>query len=263
MKFETDSELLKAVNDYLASLTKVVDTNRKAIQAVVDTSREALYNNLARGYELCLAMRDPDNATPVTELLETRRIKAATGNENPFLPLVRAIYGKLDDPADTNAAWIPNRSAEKYANVFRLAQQRNVKVEGFGEWLLGFKDDTHGKGLTAAVKRDRAENGVNDPAREAKVDRDIKVVLANKPIGTLKLPRDAADEKAKYVCVWGTFDGKQFTARGVLPDMSNHVERYLRKEAEALAEDIAKDRIIADAKAKRESAATQQEAVPA
>lgn len=247
MKFKTDSDLLKAVNDYRLSYAKVNEDNSAALGAVVETGRKALYKNLAEGYRLCLAMREPANANAVAQLLTSRGIKAAAGKTNPFFPLVRAIYGKYKDEAAVGSEWEPNRSAEKYANVFRLAEARNKTAEEFADWLLNFKDEL-GNRMAGAEKRDRADNGPNDPARETKIDRDIQVVLTRK-LGTLPVPLTTADTRDKYVCVWGKVVGKEFIAHGVLPKMSAAVERYLREKAPDLADAIAKDKIIADAKA--------------
>jgi hypothetical protein len=258
MKFKTDSDLSRAVNEYRLSYNKVNEDNRAALIAVAKTGRKALYKNLAVGYGLRLAMREPANANAVAQLLTSRHIAAATGKTNPFYPLVRAVYGEFKDEAAVSSDWNPNRSAEKYANVFRLAEARKITVEGFADWLLNFKDEL-GNGMAGAEKRDRRDNGANNPALEAEIDRDIQVVLTRK-LGTLPMPSNVAHTTDKYVCVWGKVEGKQFIAHGVLPTMSGTVERYLRAEASQLSTVIAKEKTIADAKSQRRS---QPEAVTA
>jgi hypothetical protein len=259
IKFKTDADLLKAVNEYRLSYNKVNDDNLAKQREVAEMGRKALYKNLAIGYGLCLAMRDPLNAEAVAQLLTSRRIRAATGKTNPFYPLVKALYGEYKDEAAVDSEWEPNRSAEKYANVFRLAEALGKTEAQFGDWLLSYKDPVFGKGLTAAEKRDRCDNGANDPAHEAQLDRDIQVVLT-RTLGTLPAPPSVAHTTDKYVCVWGKVEGKQFIAHGVLPKMSATVERYLRNEAPELSTAIAKDKVIADAQTRRKP---QSEAVTA
>lgn len=249
-KFKTDSDLLKAMNDYHLSYRRVNEDNHKEVQAVLKTGRKALYANLAMGYGLCLAMHDPENSNAVAEALSARDIKAATGRTNPFLPLVRAVYGNHQDEAAINSPWEPNRSAEKYANVFRLAQELGKTQAQFADWLLNYKDQL-GNRMIGAEKRDRANNGVNDPAAEEKIVREVKVVLSSTPFAVVSLPNTIADVAEKYVCIWGKVDGKKFNAFGMLPNMTGTVERYLRKEAPDLAKALVEARIIAEAKADR------------
>lgn len=258
-KFKTDSDLLKAMNDYHLSYSQVNERNRVEVKAVVETGRKALYANLAVGYGLCLAMRDPDNANAVAEVLCARSLKAATGKTNPFLPLVRALYGEREDEAVVDSPWVPNRSAEKYANVFRYAETLGKTEANFAAWLLNFKDEL-GNCMIGAEKRDRKLHGSNDPAHEAKIDSEIKVVLSSKPFAAVSLPRTIADVTDRYVCIWGKVDGKTFNAFGMLPNMSGAVERYLRKEAPDLAKALVDARMIAERKSTRKP---QQDAVAA
>lgn len=253
MKFKSDGDLLKAINDYHFSYSQVNERNRNDVKAVVQMGRKALYANLAIAYGLCLAMRHPDNGNAVAEALSVRGLMAATNKTNPFLPLVRAVYGKYEVEAAVDSPWIPNRSAEKYANVFRLAQARGKTQANFADWLLGFEDAEFGKGMIGAEKRDRANHGVNDPTHEAEVDRKVKVVLASQPFAAVPLPKSIADVADKYVCIWGKVDGKTFNAFGMLPNMSSAVERYLRKEAPQLAKILVEARMIADAELQRKA----------
>ena len=260
VKFNNEDAILNAAKSYLASHHSVEASNAALKKEFEGTSHSALYGSLAEGYRLCLAMKDPANATAVAVFLRRRDLSAAKGKINPFYPLVRSLYGKEDDPALINSKWEPNPSATKYANVFRLAHTIGIKPEGFKKWLTDFNDAEFGGGVTGAERRDRKDNGYNEPDKEDALQQAIKLVTEQPPLGTIDVSGGGiADKKAKYICFWGKL-GKNgtFVALGELPNMSNRVDAHLRKIAPDEAKIIREAaKLIAAREARKFSVAPQ------
>lgn len=261
VKFSDENAILTAATAYLADHRAVEKSNSELKKEFEGRTHAALYGSLANGFALCLAMNDPANASAVAQFLRKRDVPAAKGKVNPFYPLVRALYGR-EEPGVLNAKWQPNASATKYANVFRWADKKGIKPDKFQEWLTGFNDPEFGGGITGVEKRDRKENGYNDPDQEVALQQDIKLVSEQPPLGTIDVSGGGiADKKAKYICLWGKLkkDGK-FVAVGELPNMTSRVEAHLRKIAPEEAKVIREAEKRIARKAARSSASTQSSA---
>ncbi len=256
MDYKTASDLLRIANDYNAAYNMVLGSNNAARAAYQEKARDALYKNLALGYELANSMLDPAHAEAVTDFFKVRGVTMAS-KANPFYACVKALYGKDKDPikvkktksgpkvqgvqamidgwqaTGTISTWVPNRSAGKYANVFRLAKQRGISPAMFAHWLHTFKDDDFGGGLTGAERRDRKANGNNDPVADAALKSDVDLVVSQPPVAVVDLSRVVIEDvKARFICVWGTLDDtEQFNVMGELPNMAGAIERYLERTA--------------------------------
>jgi hypothetical protein len=276
-RFENSSELLRLANDYNASYDGVLKSNNAARDSYQEKAREALYANLAQAYALVCIMLDKANAKVVADVLQLRGATPKREGVNPFFPCVKALYGKEKNPVqvtkrkkvtgtkamvanweatDSISTWVPNRSAYKYANVFRLAKQRGISPAMFKHWLLTFDDDEFGGGLTAAERRDRKLNGGNDPAADEALAAAVKLVVEQPSIGTIDLGRvEIADLNARFICIWGTVDAKeQFHAMGELPGSSDRVIKHLERTAPKRAEVLrAAQRLLAVRQAQKET----------
>jgi hypothetical protein len=131
---------------------------------------EQLYATLQEAFVIGTELMQPENqplldkanAKVVADVLKLRGATPKREGVNPFFPCVKALYGKEKNPVrvtkrkkvsgtkamvanwevtDSISTWVPNRSAYKYANVFRLAKQRGISPPMFKHWLLTFDDD--------------------------------------------------------------------------------------------------------------------------
>ena len=103
---------------------------------------------------------DTTGMTDVERQAFAKKIKAKTD-----MGQYARVLSPPEEAATVYQVWTPNRSAEKYAVVFRYLQNHNVTPEDAAKFIENFDDKTHGKRLLGIERAGRFEARSNSPAK--------------------------------------------------------------------------------------------------
>lgn len=151
------------------SVNTLVASFQVAFQANLDKQREfqvrglrSLWTQIAEAFAVAQTILKPENKKDYDAALVERSIEPAKSKGNPYTPVVKLLYGEWKDEQHTLFA--PNRSAEKYACVFRYLNKRRGKIaqadivghiEGYTHAIYG----NHLKGIEAEDRADHKPKG--------------------------------------------------------------------------------------------------------
>lgn len=140
---------------------------------------------------------------------EMRKVNIESGS-NEFLPVVKVLWGEfgykdVKIEGNTYWNWIPNRSCEKYASVFRHLKDQKVRPDNVSSYI-----QTYEGGIKAIVKADSKKYGKPRVPKVSNINRlEEKIITStSKPIGTFKLAASKAEEHIAYFIGKVGSDGK-------------------------------------------------------
>ncbi|MBT0668413.1 hypothetical protein HT136_08525 [Novosphingobium profundi] len=172
----------------------LVKSFQESIPANLEKQREfqvhglrELWKQVAEAFLIALKILQLDKAQ-LKSALKERNISEAKSGANEFLPIVKLLYGEWKDEDQT--IFEPNRSAEKYACVFRYFYKRKDKFAD-ARSIVDHIEETEGN-LKGIEQKDRAEN----KKTTAKVSSDDELkrglsVRSAMEIGSLEKVREA------------------------------------------------------------------------
>lgn len=174
--------------------------------------RRVLYEMLASAFQIGLTLRRPENKGAFIKLLEDDGLDKVAenygdGKGNPWNAVVKILFGETMMVNDFTV-FVENKSAGKYANVFRYLENHQVLVANVADFIETFDDPVHGAALAGIEAADRKENPttkktpVNGSSFKMGCDRSHEHVFG------VPLP-DFMPEGVKYGTMWFEVDGDQ------------------------------------------------------
>ena len=136
---------------------------QKSQDFIDEWGHKRTYRLLQAAYSDCLYIETERGSAEFAEVTTRRQVAVGQG-KNRFLPMVKVMWGGFDETADrvtyegvgNLVKWRHNRSAEKYANVFRYLSENDVPPETVADFIETFQHKTHGKKLDGIVQADVA-----------------------------------------------------------------------------------------------------------
>lgn len=126
-----------------------------------------LWNQLARAYGVAKLILDASNKEAYLATLKDCGIKPAGEKSNKWLPVTKLLFGSWTDGSGNLQSWNSalntvfevDRSAEKYAVVFKHLETNGISEDGVFDYIKGFDDAKHGKYLKGIEAMERATSG--------------------------------------------------------------------------------------------------------
>lgn len=150
--FEQRAERLRSVLDGITGIElSAHERTRLMLQVAYGDCLYAISTEEGRR-ELVLAM-------------DARKVTKATGEQNKFLPIVKTIWGRYVEEevkgqnGPSKTVWKHNRSAEKYASVFRHLLDEKVPLDSVAQYIETYAHKEHGAKLNGIIAADCAKYG--------------------------------------------------------------------------------------------------------
>jgi hypothetical protein len=187
------------VNNLVASFRKAFDANLIKQHGFQLSGHRVLWEQIAEAFAVAQGIIKKETEADYHAALKERDIKPATGKgSNPYLPVVKLLYGEWKDEQHT--VFEPNRSAEKYACVFRYLN-KHFADKSQAETVAHIENysTSYGNHLKGMEAQDRAENQKPGP----KVDSKTAFDIGSKITGAIVIDRpDFVPEDAKMGQLW-------------------------------------------------------------
>lgn len=151
------------------TISAEIAANDVTIKGLHDKSADRTYDMIAALLDLAntLEVGDYVPSNGLRQFLLKRNLVPARGNNNPYLPFVKAVYS-----VETGGKWsFDNRAAEKYANVLRhLDTAKHAKTLNgtIQDYIRNYDDPTYGAKMRGIEAQDRADNPSKGAAATAK-----------------------------------------------------------------------------------------------
>lgn len=250
---------IKNINDLDTALDgfyKKRDTASSEIQKLEVSTRAKLYAMLGEASKLAEQLLDPALADVLARALTLRQIPQAAPGDNPYLPIVRMLFGRFDTAADkvdylgvTNIKFVQNRSAEKYANVLRWFRD-NAVTKDFVKRIEGFAGKP-GK-MDGIIAADRAAHAAKPPYTDAEVADLVRGLVEVRSLGTEPVTiSDGASKADGFAAVWGRYEGGKFIPMGHFK-YGDEVERFVQRLAVSKADELRREREEAEVRQRQE-----------
>lgn len=139
MKITNIDEALVAVNGYHGAYKAALSSEQAEERAFKTNGHERNYVLLADASRICAALLANPNV--MAQLLSKFGIAAAGENQNPFGPLVRALFRKEKKGGGTQF----NKSCWKFGNVLRFIRDEGWKPEEVADELRSLERPVNGK----------------------------------------------------------------------------------------------------------------------
>jgi len=143
--------------------------NRSELDAITLNGRRKVWENVAQAALIAQEIIKPANKDAYHEALKAHELPIPVEGKkvNPYTLAVKLLYGEWKD--DQANVFQPNRSAEKYACVFRYFAKRRGQFDNV-ELIVAHIEATKGN-LKGIEEQDRAENkkstkGASAPAND-------------------------------------------------------------------------------------------------
>ncbi|EWY37483.1 hypothetical protein N825_17890 [Skermanella stibiiresistens SB22] len=197
--------LLASIKREKEALTSKVDSLEQRLDRLQKVQKERstyddwghkrTYRLLQLAYDDCLYIMSEQGRHEFAQAATKRQVPVGQGG-NSFLPMVKVMWGEFDysvpsvkfEGSDNLVKWRHNRSAEKYANVFRYLHDNEVAVEAVALFIENFRSKEYGDKLNGIVAADQAANAVSpkvkaspDEGRAALSDRSLTNAIATIP----------------------------------------------------------------------------------
>lgn len=183
MKITNIDEALLAVDDYHGAYKAALSSEEAEKGALKANGHERNYVLLADASRICAALLA--NPKVMAQLLTNFDIAAAGENQNPFGPLVRALFRKEKKGGGTQF----NKSCWKFGNVLRFIRDEGWKPEEVAEKLRSLERPVNGKikkKLLCAELLDRAKYANEDHDARRANDLAIQFMLEGEGIGVVE-----------------------------------------------------------------------------
>lgn len=174
--------------------------------------RRSLYEMLASAYEIGLVLRKPENKGAFIKLLEDEDLETVANNYgkergNPWNAVVKLLFGETMMVNDFTV-FVENKSAGKYANVFRYLEGHQVLVADVVEFIETFDDPDFGAALGGIEAADRDENPSSDKKPDNSVSFKRGCDRSHEHVFGIPLP-DFMPKDVKYGTMWFEVDRDQ------------------------------------------------------
>jgi|TARA_B100000378_G_scaffold132371_1_gene106940 hypothetical protein len=236
----TADNLAKTVTTFQAYQYVEVRNALKRERQFTTNEQRKLYDRLARAYwiaDLIMQLDEKDKG-PLDKLLRANGLQRGTRQvgdrmSNPWVTVVNLLFG---EPQDDGSLKI-NRSATKYAAVFRELKRNKVKPLGAAEFIDKYKyeGDTKLLGLELA---DRHYSGLTEEpvTKKGKIttrtNHGYSAYVENvEPFAEIgkEILGSQAVENGDYVVVWGEYRDGKIMLYGTMPNAVKSVNPYLDK----------------------------------
>lgn len=229
-----------------------------------DGGRNILYNQLAEAYRIGLLLLTPSNGTMFCNLLMDAELKTEAKKygdnkaPNPWAYVTKLLYGKWVSKQVSNTVFHvfePNRSAEKYAVVFRYLADKGIQAEKVAQFIADFVHEKGNAliGIERVARRGGDESGEDGGSGSDEKSTDATQILIGRSrdeadIFEFELPAGSAIKRFGY-CFFEVVDGKAVALgateleQPVFEEMAAKRGREILKKAKAqkkAADDIAK-----------------------
>ncbi len=190
------NELAETVSDFIENRTSTDETTMLGIR---EQGRAILYSQLAEAYRIGLVLVEPKNVIYFYRLLsahglenDSDRVAAGTA-KNIWLCVTKLLYAKL---SEDGLIFEVNRSAEKYANVFRYLHANKIPADEAANYIANFKGAT-ANGLLGIERADRDANSKssNDSAAKSIEHVEYGRSPAIDDVIQFEMPASWCDEK--------------------------------------------------------------------
>lgn len=175
------------VNTLVASFQTSFTANLEQQREFEVRGYRALYTQVAEAFAIAQTILKPENKSEYEAALKERGIDLPKGKSNPYLPVIKLLYGSWADEQKT--IFEPNRSAEKYACVFRYLNKRKGKIaqKDIVGHIEEYSDATYGTALKGIEAQDRAEHRTTG----SRADNSEALIAGSDLDGSIAIDRPA------------------------------------------------------------------------
>jgi hypothetical protein len=149
------------VTQIVTSFRKATDQHRTVLDSITLDGRRKVWENVAEAALIAQEILKPENKGDYHAALLAHGLAAPVDGKkvNPYTLVVKLLYGEWKD--EQANVFQPNRSAEKYACVFRYFAKRRGKFDTIAliaKHIETYSDPTHGSNMRGIEAQDRAEH---------------------------------------------------------------------------------------------------------
>lgn len=198
--------------------------------------QKKLYDRLARAFwiaDLIMQLDEKDKA-PLDEQLKANCLQRDMRQKsNPWVAVVNLLFGQAQEDGSLKI----NRSAYKYAAVFRELKRNKVKPLEAAEFINKYKFDGDTK-LLALELADRHYSGLTEEpvtkkgSISTRTNHGYSAYIENvEPFAEIgkEILGSQAVENGDYVVIWGEYRDGKIKLYGTMPNAVNSVNPYLDK----------------------------------
>lgn len=194
----------------VSSFTTRVDNDEKTIRNLENHRHKVTWEQIQEAYGIAQQILDPTNRTAYEIILTDCKIPKATEKSNRWLPVVKLLYGRW---SVDQTEYVLNRSAEKYACVFRHFQTNDIPVSGVAAYVEAFDDPQYGAHLKGIEDTDRAMNGKGKD--DVKIDRLKRAGLSRVNPDVIRIKRpDCVPMGKQNGLLWFEVEGNEIVVLG-------------------------------------------------
>lgn len=164
---ETIVTTLNYVERKVAEFNGLLVKDNETLQDFQVQGWSILWRQLGRAFGVAKLILDASNEEAYLATLKNCGIKPAGEKSNKWLPVTKLLFGSWTDSTGTlqpwnsalNTVFETDRSAEKYAVIFKHLEVKGISEDGAFDYIKGFDHATHGKHLKGIEASERASNG--------------------------------------------------------------------------------------------------------
>lgn len=144
------------VTQIVTSFREATDQHRLVLDGITLDGRRKVWENVAEAALIAQEILKPENKADYHAALLAHGLPVPVDGKkvNPYTLVVKLLYGEWKD--DQANVFQPNRSAEKYACVFRYFAKRRGQFDNVG--LIVKHIENFEKNMKGIEDQDRAEN---------------------------------------------------------------------------------------------------------
>ncbi|WP_394270944.1 hypothetical protein [Qipengyuania sp.] len=231
MKIMNIDEALLAVNDYHGAYKAALSSEQADKDSFKTNGHERNYVLLAEASRICAALLA--NPEVMAQVLTSFGISAAGENQNPFGPLVRALFRKEKKGGGTEF----NKSCWKFGNILRFIRDEGWKPEEVADQLRSLERPVDGKvkkKLLCAELLDRAKYSHEDDDTRRTNALALQYMLESDGIGVVEGDIEVEDKAdGRLITLAASWSAKQgkWIIRAVAVTNNDAVAKAIMPEA--------------------------------
>ena len=189
--------------------------------------RTRLYERLAEAYGIGLTMLD--NPEALDALLKDWGASERHPDKNPWVYPVRLLFWSRTSDKKAGRALTPDKSAWKYAGVFRYCQEAGITQGEFARKVEAFSMRRFGKKLLGMQNMDRDKHRQSDPEMIELEQMRSRIISQAKPLVKVSAGKFRGPlEPGQLLALWGWIDeDRQVQIYDMMPKSSATVQRFL------------------------------------